>query len=129
MEMVIGLAIGAFILYLWLRPSSRKDQDNDNPSTEPPRRHATPAPRPDDYLARWRVDYVDFDGVVTERVIRVVKVQPRLEKLQVWCELRRDQRTFNFSGLRAIHDFDTGLPVAFDQWLARYTAARKRKAT
>jgi hypothetical protein len=83
--------------------------------------------RPDTYLARWKVSYCDFDGVITERIIRIVEVQPRLEKLHVWCELRQDRRTFNLHGLRDIEDAETGLPVDISQWFQGYNRSRRKK--
>ena len=76
--------------------------------------------------ARWKIRYRDYAGVSTERVVRVLAVRPRLERLEVWCELRGGERTLSFWGLEEIIDAETGEIIDFDAWLRAYRASRRR---
>ena len=118
------LVAGLGVLFL-ARRWSRKPTPPERVSADPGPRPMEARVAPQNYLARWRVSYLDADGVITERVIRVTKVQPKLEKLQVWCELRKDRRTFNMAGLRTINDAKTGAVVDFAAWLDVQAEARK----
>lgn len=99
-----------------------------SPPQRPPTKHDGQAPAaPQAYLARWMVRYVDGEGVVTTRVIRIIQVKPRLRQFVVWCELRNDRRTFAFGGLQSITDAQTNAPVDLPTWLDAYREARRRK--
>jgi len=75
------------------------------------------APPPARWIARWKIIYRDADGVATERIVRITAVRPRLERLEVWCEMRLDARTLTFDGLVAAEDAVTCTPIDFEQWL------------
>jgi hypothetical protein len=51
-----------------------------------------------------RIDYVDADGVMTTRTVSPYKSDHTNEKMEAWCELRQERRTFFFSRIHyAIH--------------------------
>lgn len=78
----------------------------------------TPAKRgaPATYQARWRISYVDTDGVITDRVVRVRRVDHRSQKLYAWCETRQGLRTFKLAGVRSAQDASTGRTVNPMTW-------------
>lgn len=84
---------------------------------------------PAHWIARWHVRYLDFNGETTERIVRVVSVQPRLEKLHVWCELRNAERTFNLTGLTRVTDAETGEFIDMRDWLQSYSQSRRKPKT
>lgn len=71
---------------------------------------------PATYQARWRISYVDVDGVITERVVRVRRINLKTQRLYAWCETRQGLRTFKLSGVKSAHDASTGRPVTPAQW-------------
>ena len=71
---------------------------------------------PATYQARWRISYVDTDGVITDRVVRVRRVDLRSQKLYAWCETRQGLRTFKLGGVRSTQDASTGRTINPAQW-------------
>lgn len=57
---------------------------------------------------RWRIRYVDAEGVTTERVIKVIALVPETGHIDAWCELRGDTRTFVASRVQEAVDVETG---------------------
>lgn len=80
---------------------------------------------PESFLARWLVTYEDIHGSATTRVVRVVAVQPRLRKLQVWCEMRNGDRTLHFDGIRSLADAESGELIDMQSWLQAYARSRR----
>lgn len=87
-----------------------------------------PSTPPDAVYGRWIIRYRDFNGDETTRTVRIIAVRPRLEKLECWCELRADYRTFNFYGVLSFTDAETGEIVNLRSWVTAYNRSR-RKAT
>lgn len=56
---------------------------------------------------RWQIEYIDFNGRVTRRTIVIQSVSSD-GRIQAWCELRREERTFKVSNIRQAIDADTG---------------------
>lgn len=134
-EAWLGALVVGYLLWRLLRPKQKKPplvrtgvtvtRGLPSPPEDVPKRGA-PMPAPSQWLARWQIRYRDVDGVETDRIVRLISVQPRLEKLHVWCELRQDQRTLHFSGLRNVVDPDSGHAVDMRIWLKAYQDSRRR---
>jgi hypothetical protein len=114
MDAVGGVLVGALLAWLLMVTFGRS-------KTQP----APPAP--DHSLARWVVTYADTRGAVSARTVRVLETRPDQQKLVVWCELRGDERTLLWSGLRTVADASTGEAVDVQAWSAAL-ASRKRAA-
>jgi hypothetical protein len=114
MDAVGGVLVGALLAWLVMTVFGKA-------KTQP----ATPAP--DHSLARWAVTYADTRGAVTARTVRVLETRPDQQRLVVWCELRGDERTLLWSGLRSVADASTGETIDVRAWSAA-VASRKRAA-
>lgn len=77
-------------------------------------------PEPPAYIARWQVDYASHESEVHNETVRVLQVHPRLMCLTCYVEFCRGIRALSWSGIRAVRDAQTGLPVDFDAWIATY---------
>jgi hypothetical protein len=77
-------------------------------------------PEPQDYIARWQVDYASHESEVHNETVRVLQVHPRLMCLTCYVEFCRGIRALPWSGIRAVRDARTGQPVDFDAWIATY---------
>lgn len=103
----------------WLRGSRSVPAANS-------RRAAAPAP-PRRYVARWHVRYADEAGQLSG-VVQVLKAYPKLQRLDVWCEWRRQVRSLRFDGFSRIDDAETFKPVDLAKWLCRRRDADARSA-
>lgn len=114
--LLLSMLIGTAVLARWFFKRKR-------PLVIGPRCGATRAARvgkrpPARFMARWQLKYVDGKGGLTKRTVRIQRVDPGLEHIDGWCELRRARRTFAFSGVRQIVDADTGEVIELREWLA-----------
>lgn len=114
--LLLSMLIGAAVLARWFFKPMR-------PLVIGPPRIATRAVRaaerpPARFMARWQLKYVDGKGGLTKRTVRIERVDPGLEHIDGWCELRGARRTFAFGGVRQIVDADTGEVVDLRVWLA-----------
>lgn len=80
---------------------------------------------------RWRIRYRTFEAenaqpVVTDRVVRILKVKPVLHHLECWCELRHDRRTFSLWGIEQATDAETGEVIDLNVWMDAYKRSRRR---
>lgn len=55
-----------------------------------------------------QIHYVDADGVMTIRNVSPYKSGHTNEKMEAWCELRQERRTFFFSRIRYATHINTG---------------------
>ncbi len=121
-----GVGAVVLLLVIFYALGSVFESKDEEPDWQSRRRPKAPRPRaPEKFIAWWRVKYVDREGVLTERVIRVKTVRPRVGEFQVWCELRKDTRTLLFTGLQDIVDIQTGEVIDLPVWLDEYKAYRK----
>lgn len=130
--LLLACLAGALIVRAMRAPmDGQPDHDVEHEPGEPEVRRAKPAaqpPRPPaEMYARWKIRYRNYEGAGTERVVRVLAVRPRLQRLEVWCELRQAERTLSFWGLEEIVDAETGEIIDFDAWLDAYSASRRAK--
>ena len=77
-------------------------------------------PEPQDYVARWQVDYASHESEVHNETVRVLQVHPRLMCLTCYVEFCRGIRALSWSGIKAVRDAQTGQPIDFDAWIATY---------
>ena len=122
--LLIALAWG-----LWRAIRPKTPRMPPSAATASTRTSRQPSTAPTRWLARWHVHYRDFNGETTERIVRVVAVQPRLENLQVWCELRSAERTLKFAGLKRVADAETGEIIDMRDWLQAYSQSRRKTRT
>jgi hypothetical protein len=131
---LLALVFGWFLWRSFRRkqPTTRVSltfgQGRGRPSGDKAPLHRTSKPPPaGTWLARWHVHYRAIDGAITERVVQVISVHPRLEQFQVWCELRNDERALHFVGIQKVTDAETGAPINMDDWLDAYKASRRTR--
>lgn len=77
-------------------------------------------PEPQEYVARWEVDYASHESEVHNETVRVLQVHPRLMCLTCYVEFCRGIRALSWSGIKAVRDARTGQPIDFDAWIATY---------
>lgn len=75
-------------------------------------------------IACWRILYRG-EELETFRTVHVLKVRPRLEQIEAFCELRRAMRTFSLRYIIKAYDLDRLAPVDIAAWLAAYKASRR----
>lgn len=125
----IPIGIIAILVALWfLRRAMRRTQlpklRSSKLAVSPRNSNAVPV-APTTWLARWSIQYRSANGELTQRIVRVTSVHPRLERFKVWCELRGDDRTLNFFGIEAVADATTGQAVDLASWLKAYNESRR----
>lgn len=94
-----------------LTPVERPDPDNSAPA----------------HLGRWTIKYRDRDGVESHRVVKILAVRPRLQRLECWCELKQETRTFRFDGILFFANTETGEITDFRSWISAYNRSRGNK--
>lgn len=60
-----------------------------------------------------QIHYVDADGVMTIRNVRPYKSGHTNEKMEAWCELRQERRTFFFSRIQYAMHIATGQQIGY----------------
>lgn len=123
------MVVAAVVVYaLWVRAVGARAKRDDRATGRGEPRQAEPTlpPPPHRVIARWEIDYTDAAGERTRRIVRVKQVQPRAQRLHVWCELRQDDRTLLFSGVRRIVDPETGELLDLNRWIADRASERRR---
>lgn len=84
--------------------------------------HTGALPPPSEFLARWCIDYDSCDGDPQPHRVYLLRVHTRLMCLMCFCEVGGNLRTFSWSGIHAVRDAATGLPIDFEAWIAAYMA-------
>ena len=111
--------------------AAQRQRARDEKAAEREARRNAPRHGPAPVYGRWRIRYESFgddDGpaVVTERVVRILKVMPLLHHLECWCELRQARRTFALRAIERAVDEQTGEIIDLNGWMDAYRLSRRR---
>ena len=90
-------------------------------------RLAGPAPVHGRWSIIYRAAYGDERDMATERIVRITEVKPNLRQIVAWCELRREERTFNLDNIQRAAHAETGEIIDLDAWLVEYRRSRRSR--
>lgn len=128
--LLAGFLVGVSAVIMRGRRATRAERDafaeiarlsaGDEPRVESriihPAPRPNPAPRippPSDSSLRYAMEYVDFDGVVTNREIAVRAVEKSYDAVYViaFCQLRNAMRTFRAERIRSLRSMTDGKEI------------------
>jgi len=75
---------------------------------------------------RWRIEYVDQQGVLTWRTIRIEHLNLRKLSVEAFCETRQEHRTFFLRSMRKATDPVSGYEVDIDSYVRHVREKRSR---